>query len=474
LKRKTDVNNFTTIAAGCALLASASASAHGYISLPESRNLLCQQGGNSNCGAIQWEPQSLEGPSGFPAGGPADGVLAGAGLAQFGELNEQTSSRWSKRELKAGANVFNWQFTANHATRNWRYYLTRGDWNPNQKLGRASFDLTPFCVVDGAMRQPPKQVSHNCTVPPRSGYHLILGVWEIGDTPNSFYNLVDVLFKDGGTPPQWSQAGTIYPSLDLDIGDSVASRVFDAAGEHPELQTKVPIASAADGQRNNWSYLLASRINAEQPLLRAGQPDQAGAINPVYGQNTIYAKAGSNLTRVEVQVNKETPPAADFSVSELKSAYVIRNGQLSIDFTVSASGEMELGAYLYDGAGVAKGYATTTLNNNSAPLAVALGQPKAGAHQMVLKAVLKGSGALLQKTFNINLSEDAGPAAYDHVFPTGLAGYKAGSRVLQPKNGKVYACKPFPYSGYCIQWSVNSTYYEPGVGSNWQDAWNAQ
>jgi hypothetical protein len=250
--------------------------------------------------------------------------------------------------------------------------------------------------------------------------------------------------------------------------------VFDAAGERPELQTKVLIASSADGQRNNWSHLLASRINAEQPLLRAGQIGQDGAIHPVYGQNTVYAKAGSNLTRVEVQVNKETPPAADFSVSELKSAYVIRNGQLSIDFNVSASGEMELGAYLYDGAGVAKGYATATLNNNSAPLAVALSQPKAGAHQMVLKAVLKGSGALLQKTFNISLSEDAGPAAYDYVFPTGLAGYKAGSRVLQPKNGKVYACKPFPYSGYCIQWSVNSTYYEPGVGSNWQDAWSAQ
>jgi len=43
--------------------------------------------------------------------------------------------------------------------------------------------------------------------------------------------------------------------------------------------------------------------------------------------------------------------------------------------------------------------------------------------------------------------------------------------VLQPKDGKVYECKPFPYSGYCMQWNSASNNYEPGVGSNWQDAW---
>ncbi|SFL85529.1 N-acetylglucosamine-binding protein GbpA [Rugamonas rubra] len=469
------MHHLTKIAACCALLASAGASAHGFIDLPESRNLLCKQGGNGNCGAIQWEPQSVEGPSGFPARGPADEVLASAGLAQFGELNEQTSSRWSKRQMQAGANVFRWQFTANHATRNWRYYITRADWNPNQKLGRAAFETTPFCVVDGGMRQPPKQVSHNCTVPPRSGYQVILGVWEIGDTPNSFYNMVDVMFKDGATPaPQWSQAGAIYPSLDLNIGDSVANRVFDAAGERPELQTKVLIASAADGQRNNWSYLLASRINVEQPLLRAGQIGQDGAIHPVYGQNTVYAKAGSNLTRVEVQVNKETAPSiADFSVADLQGVYVIKQGQLSITFSVTANGEMELAAYLYDGAGVAKGYASAALNNHSAPLALALNQPKAGPHQLVLKATLPG-GAVLQKSFAVKLSEEAAAGAYDYTFPNSLLSYKAGSRVLQPKDGKVYVCKPFPYNGYCVQWSQYATHFEPGVGSNWRDAWTAQ
>ena len=60
---------------------------------------------------------------------------------------------------------------------------------------------------------------------------------------------------------------------------------------------------------------------------------------------------------------------------------------------------------------------------------------------------------------------------YDFVFPDGLKSYKAGTVVLQPEDGMTYECKPFPYSGYCIQWTQGARQFEPGVGSNWKDAW---
>lgn len=466
------MKNFSLLFGACALLTSASAWSHGYITKPESRNLLCKTGGNSACGAIQWEPQSLEAPSGFPAGGPADGVIASAALPQFGELNEQTSSRWSKRPLKAGANNFTWQFTANHASRNWRYYITRADWNPNQKLSRASFDLTPFCTVSGNGLQPPMQVTHACNVPQRSGYQVILSVWEVADTPNSFYNMIDVTFSDGTTSPEWTQRGAIYPSVDLAAGDSVATRVFDASGERADLQSTVRVGSASEGLRNNWSYLLASKINAEQPLLRAGQLGSDGKITPVYGQNNVYAKTSSTLTRVEVQITKDTVPPADFSVTGLQPAYVIKGGQLAIDFSVSANAAMQVSAYVYDQAGVAKGFASAQLDNSSAGMSVSLNQPAAGAHQLVLKGVPANGGAAVQKTYPMTLSVE-GAATYDHVFPASLSSYRAGTRVLQSRDGKVYTCKPYPYSGWCTVWSSTSTQYEPGVGAHWQDAWTA-
>lgn len=447
--------------------------AHGYITGPESRSLLCSKGGNSNCGPIQYEPQSLEGPSGYPGGGPADGRLASAGLTQFGALDEQTSTRWTKRPIKAGANTLSWTFTANHATRNWRYYITRADWNPNIKLSRASFEAQPFCVVDGGNRQPPKNVSHSCNVPARSGYQLILGVWEIGDTPNSFYNVVDVMFD--GTPPvtTWDAKGTIYPSVDLVAGDRVATRVFDASGERTDLQTRVNIANSNDGLRNSWPFLLAGRVNAEQTLLKAGQKAADGSINPAYGQNEVFARSDSGLQRVEVQIDKAPPPNLDLLVNGVAAEYTIVNGQLTLSFSVTAVGELDVVATLIDAAGGNKGQASAALNNSGQTLNLVVNQPAAGAHNLVVKGSPKNGGNVLQKTFALTL-KSGGTGAYDHVFPNGLASYKGGTKVLQNKNGKVYECKPFPYEGWCRQWSSNATAYEPGVGAHWSDAWIAR
>ncbi len=154
---------------------SGTAMSHGYVSavengVAEARVTLCKFAAstgekNTNCGAIQYEPQSVEGPDGFPASGPRDGKIASAESALANALDEQTADRWVKRPIQAGAQNFEWTFTANHVTKDWKYYITKPDWNPNQPLARASFDLTPFCVVDGGMVQPPKRVSHTCNVP---------------------------------------------------------------------------------------------------------------------------------------------------------------------------------------------------------------------------------------------------------------------------------------------------------------------
>ncbi|MCQ8200538.1 lytic polysaccharide monooxygenase, partial [Vibrio parahaemolyticus] len=49
---------------------------------------------NTNCGAIQDEPQSVEGPDGFPETGPRDANIASAETALAAALDEQTADRW--------------------------------------------------------------------------------------------------------------------------------------------------------------------------------------------------------------------------------------------------------------------------------------------------------------------------------------------------------------------------------------------
>ncbi|HEY2491975.1 MAG TPA: lytic polysaccharide monooxygenase [Paenibacillus sp.] len=168
------------------------ASAHGYVNNPSSRAALCASGINKKCGLIIYEPYSLEALKGFPAAGPADGKIASAN-GQFAPLDEQSATRWSKVNLSPGTTTFNWNIKVPHSTSSWKYYITKQDWNPNAPLSRASFDLTPFCSVS-YKGTPGGTYSDTCNVPTRTGYQVILAVWEIADTANAFYNVIDVSF----------------------------------------------------------------------------------------------------------------------------------------------------------------------------------------------------------------------------------------------------------------------------------------
>ncbi|MEB9454969.1 lytic polysaccharide monooxygenase [Bacillus anthracis] len=173
------------------------ASAHGYVESPASRSYLCKQGVNVNCSPIQYEPQSVEGIGGFPQLGPSDGQIAGAG--HFPALDVQTVDRWKKVTLNGGTNTFKWKLTAPHSTKEWKYYITKKDWNPNKPLSRSDLDLVPFYVKNDGGARPGTSVTHEANVPTdRNGYHLILAVWEIADTGNAFYQVIDVNLVNNG------------------------------------------------------------------------------------------------------------------------------------------------------------------------------------------------------------------------------------------------------------------------------------
>ncbi|CNI91365.1 chitin-binding protein [Yersinia mollaretii] len=169
------------------------AQAHGYIQSPPSRAYLCYQGINHYCGAVQYEPQSVEGYKNFPYSGPEDGRIASAGMYPFSALDTQSPTRWHKTNVHSGTMNLQWQLTATHSTTHWRYYLTKQGWNSSQPLTRASFDLVPFCQYNDNGRVPNTRVVHQCSLPlDRSGYHVILAAWDIADTNHAFYQVVDI------------------------------------------------------------------------------------------------------------------------------------------------------------------------------------------------------------------------------------------------------------------------------------------
>lgn len=186
------------------------ASAHGYIESPASRSYMCKIGQNYNCGPVQYEPQSIEAQGTFPELGPADGQIASGGI--FTELDVQTTDRWNKVVMKGGKNTFTWHLTAPHSTAEWKYYITKKDWDPNKPLTRADFEQIGY-IYDGG-KKPSVNESHEINVPTdRSGYHVILGVWEIADTSNAFYQVMDVNLINDGNIEGDMEAPTVPTSI---------------------------------------------------------------------------------------------------------------------------------------------------------------------------------------------------------------------------------------------------------------------
>ncbi|MFE5852417.1 MULTISPECIES: lytic polysaccharide monooxygenase auxiliary activity family 9 protein [unclassified Streptomyces] len=177
------------------LAASGSAHSHGAPDSPISRQQLCYDGTVQNCGQIEWEPWSVEGPKGFPSRGAADGSICSGDNGRFSELDDPRGGAWPTTSLSSGQSLtFKWNIRARHATTNFSYYITKAGFNPNKKLTRADLEPQPFLTVPFGGRQPGAVVTHTGTLPQKTGRHLILGVWTIADTDNAFYSCSDVKF----------------------------------------------------------------------------------------------------------------------------------------------------------------------------------------------------------------------------------------------------------------------------------------
>ncbi|GIN01478.1 lytic polysaccharide monooxygenase [Planomonospora venezuelensis] len=175
MRRTATLAATAALAFGATVFTATPASAHGYVSSPPSRQAFCAQG-KVSCGAVKYEPQSVEGAKGQRT--------CHGGVARFAELNDDTKA-WPTTAVGTSVD-FNWVLTARHATSTWQYYI--GD-----KL-IATFN-------DGG-KQPGATVTHKVSLAGYSGKQKVLAVWNIADTAAAFYSCIDLQVggTGGGTP----------------------------------------------------------------------------------------------------------------------------------------------------------------------------------------------------------------------------------------------------------------------------------
>lgn len=465
-----------------AMLASQNVAAHGYLNEPPSRAFLCQQGLNKDCGGAQYEPQSVgETFKGFPAGvggaplqGPVDGKIASGGIGLFSAVDAQSATRWHLTEIKDRNINFDWKYTAAHPATKHEYFITKNGWNPNEPLKRASFDSTPFCFVDGGNVLPVSGDKHACVIPEdKTGHHVILGLWTVGDTDAAFHNVVDVnILAEAALPGGWNSVGSITPATTLLAGDKVKARAFTAAGESAQYSVEISIDNAEEGKPENWSFKLAEQINKTQKLIRAGIRNEQNDIESVKGTNKLYAQKESSVIRYEVALDMQEDADARMDFGGLGTEYKLENGVARVSFPIVNNRTMNIEATIFDANNKQVGYTKQLVvaqSNISLNVDV---RTAPGKHGVKLVGTTEDGRTTRQAFEETEMTGEGGGGDYDFVYPESFGSYTAGTKVLQPKNGLVYECKPFPESGYCKQYSPSANGFEPGVGGHWHMAWD--
>jgi predicted carbohydrate-binding protein with CBM5 and CBM33 domain len=285
----------------CAATFASSIFAHGYVAQPASRAYLCKEGKNTNCGSVQWEPQSIEAPTADFGTVKMDGHIASGMHANFSALDEQSATRWQKVTMHAGTYDFVWHHTAIHSTANYRFYITDwkpGDDNANKPLTRASFGAKPFCSKELYGTKPGSDITIPCAVPERTGYQVILAVWQIADTQMSFYQVIDVDFSGAPQPEpaaaDWQSSDATNWLASSNLGDVKAGDEISLAIKKDDVTEHNYMVMVSNLNQANWQAELAAKINNansnQDGLVCVGLLDNATAeVNyRDYADNKIY------------------------------------------------------------------------------------------------------------------------------------------------------------------------------------------
>ena len=253
-----------------------------------------------------------------------DGTLCGGGKAEFKGFNLARRD-WRTTSIVPDANgnyEFIYKATAPHATKYFKFYVTKNGWNPDLPLKWSDLEL--FGTVNGNPQQDAAKRYHMTLKLPqgKTGQHIIFNVWKRSDSEEAFYSCSDVSFGGGDAAPPaanpWKEIGNVAARENLPAGSSATLRVFDSQGRDAEKHTVA--LNAASGQAANWPYALALKVNAASPAIRIGvlkSQQRAVSIVPVKDAtaNRVYLNDSYKGYSFAVDLKKgdggATPPAAN-------------------------------------------------------------------------------------------------------------------------------------------------------------------
>jgi predicted carbohydrate-binding protein with CBM5 and CBM33 domain len=213
------------IALAATALPASPAEAHGAPDDPISRTLACAPDGphvtSEACQAAlaasdrqafeDWDYVRVAGVAGRDRELIPDGALCSGGVPGFAGLDLPRTD-WPTTEVRAGAEMtFSYRTTIPHRGE-FRLYVTKDGYDPEQPLAWSDLEEEPFLAVTD-----PELAGDAYRLPGRlpegkTGHHVVFTIWENSDTPDTYYACSDVAFEAPPSAPASSPPAASEPA----------------------------------------------------------------------------------------------------------------------------------------------------------------------------------------------------------------------------------------------------------------------
>ena len=224
VKTRKGLGALALIVGAASLLPATGANAHGYISSPKSRVIMCKENGIESpshpaCIAAKAAGnQGLYTPQEVAVGGVRDdhqNFIPDGRLCSVGRSNlygmDLARTDWPATNVTSGFMNFVWTNTAAHKTMYFRYYITKEGYNHSQPLRWS--DLVQ--IHESGQADQEWVSTHSVWMPPRTGKHIVYSIWQrdwVRDAAEGFYQCVDVDYGNGGNQPASSSSSSSVSS----------------------------------------------------------------------------------------------------------------------------------------------------------------------------------------------------------------------------------------------------------------------
>lgn len=317
---------FSAVVASAALLGAVEVSAHGYVSSPKARVIVCKENGIESptlpaCIAAKaagnvgfYSPQSIAigGVRDNHQSYIPDGKLCSAGVGGYAGL-DLARTDWPATTVQAGYREFVWTNTAQHRSMYFRYYITKQGYNPANPLKWSDLEQIHQSSPTGQEATS----RHMVNLPARTGKHVVYSIWQrdYADAPEGFYQCIDVQY--GITNSSVAPPSSVASSVRSSVASSLPS---DTCAGLPTWDPALVYNKPQQVKFNNKRYQANYWTQGNNPELTNGQYNywlDLGACNSGGGssiavssvRSSVASSVGSSSIASSVSAGNCTSPA---------------------------------------------------------------------------------------------------------------------------------------------------------------------